>query len=140
MSTIRAQPKHSSASVQGSSILYTLFPGYSGDDTLTYEVSDGKGGMATAQVSIVLQGTSLPTVNISSVARVKAEVVQISFIVDRDGPWVFVIQQSAQLHPTSWSDPLDATAKSNDGIHWAVDVPINASAEEAYFRILVGRQ
>jgi uncharacterized protein len=40
---------------RGLSVTYRPDPGYIGNDTFTYRVSDGKGGVATAQVSIVVR-------------------------------------------------------------------------------------
>ena len=55
ISTVGA-PQHGVASIAGSRVAYTPSAGYSGSDTFTYSISDGKGGSASATVSITVQG------------------------------------------------------------------------------------
>src|SRR6185503_9223115 len=48
--------QHGTASISGSRVVYTPASGYSGSDSFTYAISDGKGGSASATVSIIVQG------------------------------------------------------------------------------------
>ena len=48
-------PAHGSATISGNRILYTPVAGYTGADSFTYSISDGKGGSASATVSITIQ-------------------------------------------------------------------------------------
>ncbi len=52
--TITTAPSHGSAVVQNQRIVYTPNQGFTGTDTLIYQVSDGRGGRATATVTITI--------------------------------------------------------------------------------------
>ncbi len=58
-------PLHGTATVApgGTGVLYTPAPGYSGPDSLSYTVSDGNGGTASANVSITVGAANRPPVN-----------------------------------------------------------------------------
>lgn len=47
-------PAHGVASVSGTQVLYTPARGYTGPDAFTYTIADGKGGTATATVSVTV--------------------------------------------------------------------------------------
>lgn len=49
-------PQHGSATVSGTRIIYSPMNGYSGSDSFTYAISDGKGGNASATVAVTVQG------------------------------------------------------------------------------------
>lgn len=53
-----SQPAHGSAVVSGGKIRYTPITGYTGSDTFTYTVTDGKGGTSTAQVALSVQAVN----------------------------------------------------------------------------------
>ncbi|HEY0230260.1 MAG TPA: Ig-like domain-containing protein, partial [Dokdonella sp.] len=48
------QPAHGSAAIAGGQVTYTPAAGYSGSDSFRYSASDGRGGSATAQVSVTV--------------------------------------------------------------------------------------
>lgn len=54
--TIDSQPQHGTAVVQNGQIIYTPAAGYTGVDSFTYIISDGKGGTATATVTVIIGG------------------------------------------------------------------------------------
>lgn len=60
ISRIVAAPGHGSAAAVDGKIVYTPAAGYSGADVFAYEASDGKGGRATASVSIAVQPPLIP--------------------------------------------------------------------------------
>ncbi|MFO0803562.1 MAG: Ig-like domain-containing protein [Gemmataceae bacterium] len=60
LSGIVTGPANGSASLSGSMIAYTPNTGFSGTDTLTYQISDGVGGFATAVVTITVTGVGGP--------------------------------------------------------------------------------
>ena len=49
-------PAHGTAAAAAGKLSYTAASGYSGPDTFTYSISDGKGGTASAIVSVTVQG------------------------------------------------------------------------------------
>ncbi len=57
---ILVQPTNGVARVSNNQIVYTPNAGFSGSDSLTYSVSDGKGGSATATVTIVVSESGAP--------------------------------------------------------------------------------
>jgi hypothetical protein len=56
------QPLHGALSLTGSSATYTAAPNYSGGDSFTYTVTDGRGGSATGTVSITVTPVNDPPV------------------------------------------------------------------------------
>lgn len=54
--TIDSQPQHGTAVVQNGQIIYTPAAGYTGTDSFTYIISDGKGGTAAATVTVTVGG------------------------------------------------------------------------------------
>ncbi|MFN3806516.1 Ig-like domain-containing protein [Asticcacaulis sp.] len=59
-------PAHGTASVSGSQVTYTPAGGYSGSDTFSYTISDGFGGTATGQISVVVSAPPAPSVSATS--------------------------------------------------------------------------
>ena len=55
--TIDGPPSHGTATVNNGKVVYTPAAGFTGADSFTYIVSDGKGGTASASVSITVSGT-----------------------------------------------------------------------------------
>ena len=47
-------PAHGTATITGSEISYTPAAGYSGADSFTYTISDGRGGTASASVAVTV--------------------------------------------------------------------------------------
>ncbi len=52
--TLASQPSNGTATVDNEAIVYTPTASFVGTDTFTYKVSDGKGGMATATVTVTV--------------------------------------------------------------------------------------
>lgn len=52
--TAVSSPSHGIATISSNGILYTPTAGYSGVDSFTYTISDGRGGSATASVSVTV--------------------------------------------------------------------------------------
>lgn len=52
---------HGTTSISGSDIIYTSEASFSGEDTFTYTVSDGKGGSATGSVTITVTPQDITT-------------------------------------------------------------------------------
>ena len=48
-------PAHGSASISNNSISYTPTPGFTGQDTFSYTIADGKGANSIAQVTVTVQ-------------------------------------------------------------------------------------
>lgn len=59
-------PGHGTASTTGSSVTYTPSSGYSGADSFTYAVSDGKGGSASGTVNVTVVAAPALTVSLSA--------------------------------------------------------------------------
>ncbi len=52
--TIDGPPSHGTATVTNGKVVYTANAGFSGTDSFTYVVSDGRGGTATAKVTVTV--------------------------------------------------------------------------------------
>lgn len=56
-----SSPTNGQSAINGSSVIYTPNPGFSGGDSFTYTISDGKGGEATATVSVTVTPVAAET-------------------------------------------------------------------------------
>ncbi len=56
--TSAGPPLHGSAAISGNQVVYASAPGYVGPDAFVYTISDGRGGVSTARVTITV--TALP--------------------------------------------------------------------------------
>lgn len=61
---ILTPPTNGTATVNNGQIVYTPKVGFSGDDSFTYRISDGKGGSATATVKVVVSVTGRATAQV----------------------------------------------------------------------------
>ncbi|MEP7084177.1 MAG: Ig-like domain-containing protein, partial [Betaproteobacteria bacterium] len=60
--TAVGSPAHGTATISGNRVLYTPSAGYSGADSFSYTIADGRGGTATATVSITVVTANRPPV------------------------------------------------------------------------------
>ena len=71
--TISGQPRHGTATVNNGQILYTPNAGFVGEDSFTYTLADGRGGVANATVTVtvtdVVGSSSSTTVYLPVVTR-----------------------------------------------------------------------
>lgn len=58
--TAVSAPAHGTATITGGGISYTPVVGYSGADSFTYTISDGRGGTATASVAVTVNPAADP--------------------------------------------------------------------------------
>ncbi|XOV86664.1 MAG: Ig-like domain-containing protein [Pseudomonadota bacterium] len=58
--TVSTAPTSGSASVSGTQISYTAQSGFTGTDTLTYQISDASGDVSSAEVTIVVGSSTAP--------------------------------------------------------------------------------
>ena len=90
-------------------VTYTPQPGFTGVDRFTFTVSDGQGGMATANMNMLAVSGTLPSQNLMSVTilpsgvRVRfAGIPGFTYNVQRaaatSGPWTTLASQVAPLH------------------------------------------
>ncbi len=74
LSRVTVPPGHGSAAIAGSAVAYTPEAGWSGDDSLEYEVTDGRGGADRALVSLrVNPPGNRPPVAVDDVAATASE-------------------------------------------------------------------
>ncbi len=57
--TAVSTPAHGTATIGTGGILYTPATGYTGSDSFTYTISDGRGGTATATVAVTVQASGV---------------------------------------------------------------------------------
>ena len=96
-------PLHGVASLSGSVITYTPALGYSGEDSFTYTVSDGKGGMTTATIHVVVQSNRTPQVIGDTVTTQVGTPVTLRPLdndYDQDGDNLTIVGVSTPLHGT----------------------------------------
>ena len=99
-------PANGGASVSGSRVSYTPREGFSGTDSFSYTVSDGKGGNASATVSVSIQAANRPPVAGNDRYEVLAGSSGNLFAVlandsDPDGDSLSLVSLSAPAHGTA---------------------------------------
>ncbi len=61
-------PAHGSAGTDGTTVTYTPSSGFSGSDSFAYTISDGRGGVATANVNVTVTPAVGPTMHVGLLA------------------------------------------------------------------------
>lgn len=79
------QPQNGTASQSGSAIGYTPAAGFNGTDTFSYTISDGRGGTATALVTITISG-SPPVANPDNATTISGQAVTINVLANDSDP------------------------------------------------------
>jgi hypothetical protein len=67
--TLSGAPLHGVAKITGSTLAYTPTAGYTGPDSITYTVSDGRGGAASAPISVRVIEAGPPVVTVQATQR-----------------------------------------------------------------------
>ncbi|GIJ02133.1 hypothetical protein Sya03_14850 [Spirilliplanes yamanashiensis] len=104
-------PAHGSIAVNGTVVTYTPDTGFSGSDTFTYTVGDGRGGSATALVTVTVQNAA--PVAVADAHRVEPGQATV----------VDVLHNDTDLNTTQQLGVLNAT----DGAHGTVTVAADGS-------------
>ena len=131
--TAVSAPSHGSATVNANStVTYAPTPGYVGQDSFTYTISDGRGGTATATVAIQVNPVGSPPVASDQSASTNEDVpVQITLAAtDADGDSLTYSMVTNPAHGSlagsadartytpsaNYNGPDSFTFKANDGI------------------------
>lgn len=98
-------PAHGAASITGGQLSYTPSTGYTGTDSFTYTVSDGRGGSATATVTVNVRASNRPPVANADSYTVAANSSNNLFEVlandsDPDGDALTLVAITAPAHGT----------------------------------------
>jgi hypothetical protein len=102
---VQSTSGNASVSLSGGKVLYTANPGFTGADTFTYTVSDGKGATASGTVNVTVAASSDPSQNY--VIQATPDGIKLRFAAIPGER--YLIQYSADL--TSWqllAGPLTA--------------------------------
>jgi hypothetical protein len=99
-----SQPLHGAVITNGTSIIYTPAPNYFGADSLTYTISDGRGGRSTATITIDVQ-----PVNDAPVAQDDAQTMQ-------EGAAVTILVLSNDSDPDGDSLRIESLSQPSNGI------------------------
>ncbi|MBX3700927.1 MAG: tandem-95 repeat protein [Dokdonella sp.] len=96
-------PSHGSAMIVGNTIVYTPVAGYSGADSFSYTVSDGRGGTATALVgaNVGAQANRAPLARNDSATTPSAQPVTIAVLAndtDPDGDSLSIVAVGTPAH------------------------------------------
>lgn len=76
-------PAHGSAQINGNAVQYIPAPNFNGADAFNYSISDGKGGSATAQVSITVNAVNdVPVAVNDNIATTENSPVTIAVLVN----------------------------------------------------------
>lgn len=102
-------PLHGTVTITGSEYTYTPAPGYVGTDAFSVEVTDGRGGRATAQITITVFAPPVAVPDLASTQQ--GEPVTVAVLLndtDPDG-------QPSPLTVESTTTPLNGTVTINVG-------------------------
>jgi hypothetical protein len=99
-------PAHGTASVSGNKVSYKPSAGYSGPDSLSYTISDGKGGTASAVVAITVTPVNhVPVANADSFSLPQNSGATLFDVLandsDPDGDSLTIVSTSTPLHGTA---------------------------------------
>ena len=99
-------PAHGSVRVDGATLTYVPEPGYSGQDAFSYTVTDGRGGSATAMVSVsvALAPNRPPLARDDSASTTPAQPVVVDVLAndtDPDGDALALRSVTAPAHGTA---------------------------------------
>ena len=123
--TAVSAPLHGSASVSsdGQSVRYVPSPGWVGPDSLTYTVSDGRGGQATATVAITVRDTIAPKVSAvapTNGARTVSRAANVTARFSEPMKAATVNRTTVQLLRRGTSTPVRATVRYDTATKTAV--------------------
>jgi hypothetical protein len=102
-------PSHGSATTDGTNITYVSNAGYSGSDSFTYTVSDGVGGIATANMTVTVASVGLN--KLESPAIVSANHYRLTFSGIPSGN--YALEWTGRLAPAVWTPQGTNTADTN---------------------------
>ncbi|MEO6689542.1 MAG: Ig-like domain-containing protein [Dokdonella sp.] len=100
-------PAHGTASISGARIVYTPSSGFAGADSFRYTVSDGRGGTATAMVTIAVsaaQVNQLPLARNDNATAAFGQTTTVDVLAndtDPDGDSLSLVSVGAPLHGTA---------------------------------------
>ncbi|MGA9335447.1 MAG: Ig-like domain-containing protein [Rudaea sp.] len=103
-------PAHGGARTSGSAIIYTPQPGFYGTDTFSYTVSDGRGGMASATVTVSVSAPGYPVANDDNATTAYNTPVTISVLANDTDPNGFVLNITSVGAPAHGSAQIDGNA------------------------------
>ena len=104
-------PAHGTASIVGNRVSYTPAPGYSGSDSFSYSIADGRGGTANASVSITVTSNNPPVAR-DDTFQVSQHFTDLDVLAndsDPDGDSLTIV---AVTQPLSGSVAINADGKS----------------------------
>jgi hypothetical protein len=98
-----------SVTLLGGNVTYNPLGGFAGVDRFTYTISDGRGGLASADVELFVVAGSLPSLNQVSIAStpggvlirfagVPGKAYQLQRATTVSGPWSTIATPVAPLH------------------------------------------
>jgi outer membrane protein OmpA-like peptidoglycan-associated protein len=96
-------PTNGTATISGGGVLYTPRTGFTGTDTFNYTVSDGKGGTATASVTVTVSDLAPTAVDDSLTIGRNASITVLPLANDRD-------PEGTVLRVTGIDQPSSGTA------------------------------
>ena len=116
-----AQPSHGAVSNERTGVAYTPDPGFSGTDTFEYTVSDGHGGTATAEVSVVVTHVNqAPIAQDDSAVASEGSMLTVEVLQndsDPDGDFLLVQSIGNPLHGTVLNSRTAVSYIPDAGFH-----------------------
>jgi hypothetical protein len=103
-------PGHGTVTTDGMNITYTSAAGYVGNDAFTYTVSDGVGGIASATVTVLVNGVGLN--QLTSPVSVGVNDYSLTF---SGAPWCYYALEwtDSLMPPVTWTPQMTNTADAN---------------------------
>lgn len=103
-----AVPVNGSVTINGDGTLaYTPAPGFFGDDTISYVISDGNGGTATADVIVTITDGNLPPDAVDDTATTAGAPITVPFLANDSDP------EGGTLTVTAIDAPANGTLVDN---------------------------
>jgi len=142
-------PAHGSASASGNQVSYTPAAGYTGADSFSYTISDGRGGSATATVTVSVRGGNRPPIANADAYSVAADSSNNLFDVlandsDPDGDALAISAAGGAAHGTvsisgnRVSYTPAAGFSGSDSFSYTIRDPLGATASATVSVTVVG--
>ena len=138
---VSLEPTGGSAEIIANAIIYTATPEFFGTDTLRYQVGDGQGAFAQAELSLDVALVRAPQPTIETISLVKeTRAVQIIFRLDGEsGGFEFKLQKSSVLEPDFWLVVPGAVLERVGDQRFSLTTFVPENEPEIYVRVMVIR-
>ena len=120
--------------VAGGLLFYTPNAGNTSGDTITYTVSDGRGGTANGTINVTVPVDNAPTNNIAKFTKVSGGPAELDF-AGIPG-LTYGVQYKLNLGDPAWLDIGPVTMNGVGAAHFTDNDPVRKAAAQGFYRFI----